>query len=428
MNLIVNATADYGGQISYKHLGGNNFEFEYRQFYDSQGVVPNTVSLNFISPNCSISNATLNKVSAQANSNNCGPNLAGVAIYRGIKTIPSTCSNFQITYSTGRGNMFSNLNDGHLGKVQLNIYDSIGGNSSPVFTSTPIINIFTGETAILNFSAIEDDGDSLFYRFSTVPGSSFKSGFSSISQFGNFPSSLNNFTGALSVTAPNTQGLYLIAIEVMEYRGNVLKSTSQRQIAIWVNTNTQNNHNPTITGINATSNFNTSLCHGAVLNFYAVINDVDNDPIIASLSSPSFGTTMTRSNDTLYFRRVIDSSFANVKNLSLGVKLDDGNCGIINQVFSVKINPCIATGIIENKEQELAVYPNPANSFLLLEHTASNVDVHVLDITGKILIKSLHYTSKDKINLTNIPNGIYFLTILNTKNNQRITKKFVVAR
>jgi hypothetical protein len=428
LSFLSKATADYGGQISYKYIGGNSFEFEYQQFYDSQGIIPNTVSLAFQSPNCTINNASLSIVSSKPNSNNCGTNSAGVAIYKGVKTLPSSCSNIQVTYNPGRGNIFNNLDDGHLGKIQVYINDVSVTNSSPLFTSTPIINIFTGQTAMLNFSASDDDGDSLFYRFSSVPGSSFKPGFSISQPFGNVPTSLNSSTGALIVTAPNTQGIYLIAVEVLEYRGSILKGSYHRQIAVWVNQNSSSNNIPTISGINSTSSYNSSICLGSILNFYTLISDADNDSINASLTNPSYGISMTRSNDTLYFSKLIDSTFSNVKNLSLGIKLDDGNCGIINRVFSIKIDPCISTGIIEKKKLDLSVFPNPANSFLFIENSSRNAEIIIQDINGKILNKDLQLSLNAKIEISNLPSGIYFLTVLDNEINDRITKSFVIAR
>ena len=109
--------------------------------------------------------------------------------------------------------------------------------------------------------------------------------------------------------------------------------------------------------------------------------------------------------------------------------------GIMDFAFSVaKLLPrdindiAVATGISENKNNTLLVYPNPANNVLHFEMGLTNVTVQIFDITGQTLKTVTTNTNKFSISLTNFSNGIYFYSITDANNNSISTNRFIVAK
>ena len=78
---------------------------------------------------------------------------------------------------------------------------------------------------------------------------------------------------------------------------------------------------------------------------------------------------------------------------------------------------------INNELAEFQIYPNPSNGIYTIESSSSSesFNVQVIDVTGKsILIATCH--GKSEIDISNSPNGIYFVTIenKNTKTNHKL--------
>lgn len=425
---ISNATSLYGGQITYKYIGSNTYEFELIQFYDSQAPSATQLSLQYTSANCGSGSISLSRVSLTQNANSCGPYLSSIATYKGTKVFQSSCTSISLTYSNCcKGFNISNLtSSGNLStQLELDIVDSIGQNSSPKFNGTPIIQISRNQTAYFNFTATDADGDSLAYQFASVPNATYAPTFSPALPFGNLPISLNQFTGALNATAPSS-GSYLFVVEVLEYRNGVLLGRTKREVLVAINQNPSNNSNPTLSGVNSTSQFSSSVCAGDTLSFYTVVSDLDLDNVNTSLNNPSFGALMSRSNDTLFLEWPVDSTFTRSQPYSFVIRLDDGNCGILNQVFSVKVNSCLATSIKENKLENFSVYPNPATEFIqiLTKNLSNQGSLRIYDLQGKLIDSFDLETNRYEYNLDSFKSGIYFFHVLTP--NHSLLKKVMV--
>ena len=63
-----------------------------------------------------------------------------------------------------------------------------------------------------------------------------------------------------------------------------------------------------------------------------------------------------------------------------------------------------------NKKASVKVWPNPANDLLSFEKKANKVNVAVVDILGRVLIKEQDY-SKSTINISKLANGNYYLLV-----------------
>lgn len=109
--------------------------------------------------------------------------------------------------------------------------------------------------------------------------------------------------------------------------------------------------------------------------------------------------------------------------------------GIMDFAFSVpKLLPrdildiAVATGIIENENNTVLVYPNPASNVLHFEMDINNATVKIIDVTGKTIKTVTANSNKFSIALTNFANGIYFYSIIDANNNTISTNRFIVAK
>ena len=72
--------------------------------------------------------------------------------------------------------------------------------------------------------------------------------------------------------------------------------------------------------------------------------------------------------------------------------------------------------ISENADPDFMIYPNPANDFVIIENDiVGQCDVTVYDMSGKIVLKE--NIDDNKLDVSNIPNGTYIVSIDITENN-----------
>ena len=75
-------------------------------------------------------------------------------------------------------------------------------------------------------------------------------------------------------------------------------------------------------------------------------------------------------------------------------------------------------------ENSLIVYPNPAKGYVYLKHNAAVVmDVRLQDLYGRVLFSTGSGTSLTKISLSQLPAGVYLITIRDNTGKQTITRK-----
>ena len=68
------------------------------------------------------------------------------------------------------------------------------------------------------------------------------------------------------------------------------------------------------------------------------------------------------------------------------------------------------TSIVDLKEQEVLVFPNPVTSSLVIKSGSVRIaEYRLCDLTGKKILQGQVYSSNEKIDLTDIKDGTYFL-------------------
>jgi len=79
------------------------------------------------------------------------------------------------------------------------------------------------------------------------------------------------------------------------------------------------------------------------------------------------------------------------------------------------------TGVINfNKENDIIIYPNPANNFIKIKTDLKYVSFTIIDVTGKTV---KHIDSQTKIIVTNLTPGIYFIKLIGEE--KSVIRKFV---
>ena len=77
------------------------------------------------------------------------------------------------------------------------------------------------------------------------------------------------------------------------------------------------------------------------------------------------------------------------------------------------LNSIATSGIENNIETEFSVFPIPTNNFITVKSNVNINSYEIFDITGKIVIKSEGLEVVNKIDVSNLVNGVYFISIYN---------------
>ena len=90
---------------------------------------------------------------------------------------------------------------------------------------------------------------------------------------------------------------------------------------------------------------------------------------------------------------------------------------------------CISTGIDDNRtafKTDLIIYPNPSSGKFMIVMNGMLKQVHhdisVYDMIGKKIFVQNSFSEKTEINLSNHPNGIYFVSVRDGENNLAVRK------
>ncbi|MFB6305596.1 MAG: hypothetical protein ABEH43_01145, partial [Flavobacteriales bacterium] len=169
-----------GYDITYKCLGGNQYEFILTLYRDCDGIeLGATADLNFESTSCgqsfteTLDSVDVNEVSevcpSSLNQTTCnGGNIPGTeeVIYKDTLTLPANCSDWVISYENCcRNDNITNLDDPNSGMYTEVSLDNTGGlcNNSPTYSSNPVPYICSGQLFTFNHGATDPDADSLVY-------------------------------------------------------------------------------------------------------------------------------------------------------------------------------------------------------------------------------------------------------------------------
>lgn len=301
--LVVHGAHLVGGELSYSCAGNNNYTVTLKVYRDcnSAGAPfdPNAIIaifkgstlLQFTTLNPAPSSITNIPVVVANPCLQSPPNICTeMATYTATVNLPPTPGGYILTYQRCcRNATITNIpNPGTWGSTYTTRIPSndVSCNSSPRFTSNPPIVLCTSDALNINSSAIEPDGDSLYYEFCSPlhggsqafpsPGSQttppsppvspppyalvpFSPGFSASNPITSNPTVQINPSTGLITGKPTQAGQYVVAICVSEYRNGVLLSTVRRDYQFNV-TVCQSN-------VTARMNVDTLYCTGKTVSF-----------------------------------------------------------------------------------------------------------------------------------------------------------------
>ncbi len=254
--LAVNASHIMAGDLTYRCLGGNQYEVTLKAYRDCSGINMGSSVQVKLSSSCSADTSlTLDLLpgsgnalpllcnAEQANSSCNGGTLLGVREFAFVDTVtlPMACSDWTFSWSSCcRNAAITNLQSPSSRSFYLEAtLDNVAApcNSSPVFSAIPTPYICLNQPFFYTQGTGEIDGDSLVYSLADplenqTDSIAHVSGFSSANPLS--PSvSFDEVTGQLSVT-PNQLQVSVVAILVKEYRNGVLIGTTRRDLQIIV--------------------------------------------------------------------------------------------------------------------------------------------------------------------------------------------------
>jgi uncharacterized repeat protein (TIGR03803 family) len=101
-----------------------------------------------------------------------------------------------------------------------------------------------------------------------------------------------------------------------------------------------------------------------------------------------------------------------------------GGANNAGTIFRIGINT--VTGITDNKERtQVNIYPNPTADIINVQGQFENAQIKIYDVLGKSVYQNNSASSTLQIDLSNQPNGIYFLSIQTSEGT--VNKKIVIS-
>jgi hypothetical protein len=287
------ATHIMGLDLTYKCLGNNQYEVNLSFYRDCHGSnAPSSPTANWTS-DCGSGSLTLQQISVVDITPTCmginnsicngGNGLYGIEEYtfQGILSLPSTCTNIKLSFLNCCRNYAITTLSGTSGNkiyIETEISDNSLSNSSPVFTNKPVPFVCVNQPVLYNHGASDSDGDQLVYSLSDCYSKeghivNYLPGFSATNPLLTTNGVLiNASTGALSFTPSSTQ-VAIICVLVEEYRNGLKIGSVVRDIQF--NVVICSNNVPLLSGIDNTSNYNTTVTANTSLCFDVFSNDSD---------------------------------------------------------------------------------------------------------------------------------------------------------
>ncbi len=306
--------------LTYKCLGGNQYEISLSFYRDCAGVAaPNSVTINFTSVSCNQNfnatifpiNGTGNEVTpiCNANQSQCsGGTNPGVQefIYRGNVTLPQQCADWVFSFTLCcRNASITTINNPSAENIYVQAtLDNLNFtcNNSPTFSNAPIPFVCVGQNFCFNHGATDIDGDSLTYQL-VAPGTGPNTTVTYINPYtptqplnSSPPVTFNPSNGDICMT-PQAIQVTVLAVLVREWRNGQMVGSVTRDVQ--VRTMTCTNNLPYINGINGSGTYSASICANKPFSFFTNSFDADaNQTVTLSWNGAITGATFTSSGGT----------------------------------------------------------------------------------------------------------------------------------
>ena len=313
-----------GGELTYKHLGNNVYQFELVFYRDCNGADVNAVSENLrvwnhptlstipvifvqrtdLSPTCTqISGGPGPLLCGTGNNGGNGIGAIEKVIYRSAPILLSgtpPAQGWAFTYENfSRSAALTNLTNPASYGITLaaKIFNLAQPDNAPTFNQDPLFVSCAGQAFEYNAAVSDADQDSLVFEFGApydyfptgaynpplnpapIP---FEPGFSALSptpgpsiNANNIAAQLDPASGKLTFTS-FTIGNYVVKIVVKAFRGNVLVSQTEREMQLVLQACSANNNPPIVAPpFNGGTSYELTVNAGDLVSFNLAISDPD---------------------------------------------------------------------------------------------------------------------------------------------------------
>lgn len=249
----VSASHIMGSDITFRCLGGNNYQVVVTVYRDCSGIsAPTSIPVD-VSSSCGTQTITLtqdptnsgvevSQLCPTAISTCQGGSLPGVQVYTyvGNVTVQPNCGLYTFQYDDCCRNPSNNIVNptaqGFMVRATLNS-NLVTCNTAPQFTSLPVPYFCLGQSVNYSHGAVDAEGDSLVYSLiaplddlgANIAYTGTFTAANPMTTAGGF--NFDSQTGQMTFT-PTAQGVYVVDVLVREFRNGVLIGTTMRDIQI----------------------------------------------------------------------------------------------------------------------------------------------------------------------------------------------------
>jgi hypothetical protein len=398
-----------GGEIEYKWISGNRYEFKLTLFRNCKGIAaPDNITLCFYDKvsDSSIVQFTIDTTSIDTFKvgDKCfTPPYMKIqkAIYCDTITIPSNPNGYYIVYSSnGRNGSIDNVVSGNF-ILYTEMPDPAMHNSGPRFLNYPRGYFCWGSLNYEYLTASDIDGDSLVYKM-IVPShgtgtcapkpsggyskATYKTGYSDIYPLGTSTALVNQpfmdpKTGIMSAN-PYNIGFYLLGYTVEEYRGGVKIGEVRREMQY-------------------SSIYCTSAPISALVSQSGhVLTSLDSNVHYQWVTCNLYSSIQGDTNQTL----------SSTQNGTYAVIVTSGTCKDTSSCFVIGPN-----GIDDPQGENdgVLIYPNPANGKIVVDFKNSSVNaLEIINELGQVVYSCNVVGLRSKqVDISGLVQGIYFIRI-----------------
>jgi hypothetical protein len=106
--------------------------------------------------------------------------------------------------------------------------------------------------------------------------------------------------------------------------------------------------------------------------------------------------------------------------------MDELTATYINPEEKIIDSAFIRDEVIVPKEIAVKTYPNPTTGFITIDvENAEQISIQLFDMGGKMMHSSTSRETKNSVDMTNFPNGIYIVRVVNDANNKVVQSRVV---
>ncbi len=315
----MNATHNIAGEITYKCMGGSQYEIFVTTYTNYPSIVDRWELIVVFGDGDS---AVARRINGTFNvQNNAGEGVqlpaygAKQNVYRTVHTYsPGTywISMTDPNRVMGIDNIPNSVNVPFHLRTQITVDPNLGCNNGPQLTTVPLDKACIGACFYHNPAAYDIEGDSLSYKIGQCLDASGQplSGYQLPAAIGGGIMTIDPVTGDLAWCTPQVAGKYNLVIYIEEWRKfngtPVLIGTVLRDMSIDV-LNECNNENPEIPDL-------PDLCvdAGTVVSFSFIVTDPDLDYVLSEADGGPFNVTpaATSTPNNLYAQTPFQTSFS----------------------------------------------------------------------------------------------------------------------